>query len=74
MSVRRRLLEELRRTVGPYGKRPHTTSLQPVVEDLVDADIRQINDVKPYSEVPGPRELPLVGNAWRFLPIIGELD
>nr|CAD7455655.1 unnamed protein product [Timema tahoe] len=27
---------------------------------------------KPYSEVPGPRALPLVGNAWRFLPIIGH--
>lgn len=26
---------------------------------------------KPYSEVPGPKELPLVGNAWRFAPFIG---
>lgn len=29
--------------------------------------------VKSYSEVPGPKELPLIGNAWRFLPIIGEM-
>lgn len=27
---------------------------------------------KPYSEVPGPKELPLIGNAWRFAPFIGE--
>ncbi|KAJ9592119.1 hypothetical protein L9F63_001347 [Diploptera punctata] len=74
MTVRRRLLEELRKTVGPYGRRPHTTSLQPVVEDLVDPNIRQITDVKPYSEVPGPREFPLVGNAWRFLPFIGHFS
>lgn len=30
-------------------------------------------DVKPYSAIPGPRELPIIGNAWRFAPIIGEL-
>ncbi|XP_063236390.1 probable cytochrome P450 49a1 isoform X2 [Bacillus rossius redtenbacheri] len=27
---------------------------------------------RPFSEVPGPRELPLLGNAWRFLPLVGE--
>ncbi|KAK7862097.1 hypothetical protein R5R35_012225 [Gryllus longicercus] len=27
---------------------------------------------RPYSEVPGPRQLPLLGNAWRFLPLIGH--
>lgn len=26
---------------------------------------------KPYSEMPGPQPLPLLGNSWRFLPIIG---
>lgn len=29
-------------------------------------------ECKPYSEIPGPRELPLIGNSWRFAPIIGE--
>ncbi|XP_068147527.1 probable cytochrome P450 49a1 isoform X1 [Drosophila tropicalis] len=27
--------------------------------------------VRPYSEVPGPYPLPLIGNSWRFAPIIG---
>lgn len=27
---------------------------------------------KEYSEIPGPKELPLIGNAWRFAPIIGK--
>lgn len=28
--------------------------------------------VLPYDHVPGPQQLPLLGNAWRFLPIIGK--
>lgn len=28
--------------------------------------------VKPYDEVPGPKQLPLLGNAWRFLPFVGK--
>lgn len=27
---------------------------------------------KPYSEIPGPKELPIIGNAWRFAPLIGK--
>lgn len=27
---------------------------------------------KPYSQIPGPKELPFIGNAWRFAPIIGK--
>ncbi|XP_017787115.1 PREDICTED: probable cytochrome P450 49a1 [Nicrophorus vespilloides] len=31
-----------------------------------------VSDIKPYSEVPGPREFPLIGNSWRFAPLIGQ--
>jgi hypothetical protein len=27
---------------------------------------------KPYASVPGPKAAPLLGNSWRFLPIIGK--
>ncbi|XP_020300796.1 probable cytochrome P450 301a1, mitochondrial isoform X2 [Pseudomyrmex gracilis] len=27
--------------------------------------------VKPYDEVPGPKPIPILGNAWRMLPLIG---
>lgn len=27
--------------------------------------------VKPYSEIPGPKQLPFLGNSWRFAPYIG---
>lgn len=31
------------------------------------------NGVKAYSEIPGPKQLPIVGNSWRFAPFIGKI-
>lgn len=31
------------------------------------------NGIRSYDEVPGPKPLPIIGNSWRFLPVIGEL-
>ena len=28
--------------------------------------------IRPYTEVPGPKGLPLIGNSWRFAPLIGK--
>ncbi|XP_077292376.1 putative cytochrome P450 301a1, mitochondrial [Arctopsyche grandis] len=30
------------------------------------------NNAKPFSQIPGPVPLPIIGNTWRFLPKIGE--
>lgn len=37
-----------------------------------DMDVSNNNQTKPYSEIPGPKGLPFIGNSWRFAPIIGE--
>lgn len=29
--------------------------------------------VKGYEQMPGPKAVPLIGNSWRFLPVIGWL-
>ncbi|XP_058058725.1 probable cytochrome P450 49a1 isoform X1 [Anopheles bellator] len=32
----------------------------------------QYPHARPYIDVPGPKGLPLIGNSWRFAPIIGQ--
>lgn len=29
-------------------------------------------NAKPYTEMPGPKPLPFLGNTWRFIPFIGK--
>lgn len=35
-------------------------------------DVSTSTYIKPYDEVPGPRPIPILGNAWRLLPLIGQ--
>lgn len=30
--------------------------------------------VKPYAKIPGPKPIPVLGNTWRLLPLIGQYD
>lgn len=29
---------------------------------------------RPFHEIPGPKPLPIIGNIWRYMPIIGDMD
>lgn len=49
------------------GLLEHAFNQQPSTTTTVDR-----HAVRPYCEVPGPQELPLIGNSWRFAPVIGE--
>ncbi|KAF5274300.1 hypothetical protein FQR65_LT04418 [Abscondita terminalis] len=53
-------------------KRPakHKTSF----ENVCSYEISQNEAAKPYSKVPGPKPVPILGNTWRLLPIIGQYD
>lgn len=31
------------------------------------------DDAIPYKDIPGPKPLPLLGNTWRFMPVLGKL-
>ncbi|XP_071452597.1 probable cytochrome P450 49a1 [Hetaerina americana] len=37
----------------------------------VDSETTDIASARPYSEVPGPKPIPLLGNSWRFIPYVG---
>ncbi|XP_056638973.1 probable cytochrome P450 49a1 [Diorhabda sublineata] len=56
--------------------RPYSTALGVVNGEVQDKDEYEykIEDTIPkeYKEIPGPRELPFIGNSWRFAPIIGH--
>jgi hypothetical protein len=76
MTLRVKLISGLKKTrnalVGLYGQRLQTTSAQQPAGDHFYTGLEHAVSVKPYSEVPGPPQLPVVGNSWRFLPYIGK--
>ena len=49
-------------------QRPQKVRLRSTTAVLADTGIES---GKPYDEVPGPKPLPLLGNTWRMLPLIG---
>ena len=67
----------LNRNVAVFGNKKYSTersysttvNILPHVLEQSDEGV----GVKPYSAIPGPKELPLVGNAWRFAPVIGKI-
>ncbi|CAG9860317.1 unnamed protein product [Phyllotreta striolata] len=57
--------------------RPYSTALGVLqdVEDKNDYDYKLEDvdiDPKDYKDIPGPKELPFIGNSWRFAPLIGH--
>lgn len=46
-------------------------STSAAVQDVAEA-VSGWDTAKPYSEIPGPTPLPVVGNIWRFMPLIGK--
>lgn len=74
----------IHRTIKAFARRSYSTDrnystalgvLPETYEDEIytersEEDTKTL--VKPYSQIPGPKELPIIGNAWRFAPIIGK--
>lgn len=54
----------------PAAVNPDKTDISNEKDATISSDIKS---AKPYSEIPGPKELPIIGNSWRFAPIIGKL-
>lgn len=78
MTHARRLLRQNRKNFAYYVRRlystdrPYSTAVG-ILEETYQSDAGEsISGVKPYSSVPGPKCLPIIGNSWRFAPIIGK--
>ncbi|GBP62023.1 Probable cytochrome P450 301a1, mitochondrial [Eumeta japonica] len=37
-------------------------------------DSEMFTNARPYSEVPGPKPIPILGNTWRLVPVVGQFD
>ncbi|KAK9685542.1 Cytochrome P450 [Popillia japonica] len=80
MTHARRLLRQNRKNFAYYVRRlystdrPYSTAVG-ILEETYQSDAGEsISGVKPYSSVPGPKCLPIIGNSWRFAPIIGQYN
>lgn len=78
MAQPKRLLRTNLRNLAYIVKRLHSTdrsystAIELLEEDVHQSEVIQsLNNVKSYREVPGPKSLLLIGNSWRFAPIIG---
>lgn len=62
---------KLTRAVRSVGKqiRQQSTVLSEVQQYT---PIQNWNDALPYTDIPGPKPLPFIGNSWRFLPYFGK--
>lgn len=65
MSVLNRTINATKRSFSKEDLRKYCTIMQAACPAA---------EAKPYSEVPGPKPLPLFGNTWRMLPIFGQYD
>ncbi|CAH1160273.1 unnamed protein product [Phaedon cochleariae] len=43
-------------------------------ETFCPAQAQEKQRAKPYSQVPGPKAIPILGNTWRLMPIVGQYD
>lgn len=46
---------------------PHAMAQSPNILSTGTATSKMSETVKPYSEVPGPKPLPILGNTWRYI-------
>jgi hypothetical protein len=53
------------------GKRAKSSSVGVMDESFISLDTEELVNALPYSQVPGPKGVPILGNNWRFLPLIG---
>jgi hypothetical protein len=59
------------RVVARHGAQ-NSRKFRPMLRTFTVESKNEISSPRPYSELPGPKPLPLLGNMWRFFPVIGK--
>ncbi|XP_046395335.1 probable cytochrome P450 49a1 [Ischnura elegans] len=59
------------RSSGAVGRRFRSAVASVVQEVQEGGESADVSAARPYSEVPGPKPIPLLGNSWRFIPYVG---
>lgn len=53
---------------------PFATRQRSQIAPIAEVTDEILSNARPYSEVPGPKPIPLLGNTWRLIPVIGQFD
>ncbi|XP_020300797.1 probable cytochrome P450 49a1 [Pseudomyrmex gracilis] len=73
-ALRRHAKELLRRFIIDATKSNASHTLAAQQQQVGKQDDDEMLRFRPYSDIPGPKPIPLLGNTWRFLPYIGDFD
>lgn len=51
-----------------------TTVVEKTVQEADETSKKRVEKIeaKPFESMPGPKGLPIVGNIWRYFPLIGK--
>jgi len=69
----RRSILPLNRKCSRHLSSPRCTKVEPSTKVESDSVLTSEQDrIKPFDRVAGPRPLPILGNIWRYFPLIGD--
>lgn len=54
-----------------YTIEPSSTIIRTIETLTTEIEEQDWSRCRPYTEIPGPKPIPFLGNTWRFIPYIG---
>jgi len=71
MATLRQYTKELLRRFVRFEMKSDRVTLDTLAVNVGEQDLLSHRS---YSDIPGPKPIPLLGNTWRFLPYIGIIE